>query len=78
MTCKAKSNGEVKMGNLEKAFEKIKEVSNFEEWQEGDKECFVFNDGAIVIECAEDRELNIQVLCGECKKIDFDLDLLEE
>ena len=66
------------MGNLNEAFERIGEIRNFDEWEVGDEELFVFNDGAILIELAEGREFKGRVLAGECTHIDLNLNLLEE
>ena len=60
------------------AFERIGEIRNFDEWEVGDEELFVFNDGAILIELAEGREVKVRVLAGECTHIDLNLNLLEE
>ena len=48
------------------------------EWEVGDEELFVFNDGAILIELAEGREVKVRVLAGECTHIDLNLNLLED
>ena len=66
------------MGNLNEAFERIGEIRNFDEWEVGDEELFVFNDGAILIELAEGREVKVRVLAGGCTHIDLNLNLLEE
>ena len=66
------------MGNLNEAFERIGEIRNFDEWEVGDEELFVFNDGAILIELAEGREVKVRVLAGECTHIDLNLNLLEK
>lgn len=66
------------MGNLNKAFERIREVRSFNEWEVGDEELFVFNDGAILIELAEEGEVKVRVLAGKCTHIDLNLNLLEE
>ena len=66
------------MGNLNEAFERIGEIRNFDEWEVGDEELFVFNDGAILIELAEGREVKVRVLARECTHIDLNLNLLEE
>ena len=66
------------MGNLNEAFERIGEIRNFDEWEVGDEELFVFNDGAMLIELAEGREVKVRVLAGECTHIDLNLNLLED
>lgn len=66
------------MGNLNEAFKRIGEIRNFDEWEVGDEELFVFNDGAILIELAEEREVNIKVLAGGYTHIDLNLNLFED
>ena len=66
------------MGNLNEAFERIGEIRNFDEWEVGDEELFVFNDGAILIELAEGRKGKVRVFAGKCTHIDLNLNLLEE
>ena len=65
------------MENINEALKKIHEIRNFEEWEIGDEELFIFNDGAILIQLNEDREVQIKILAGECVHIDFNLNLLE-
>ena len=65
------------MRNLNEAFKRIGEIRNFDEWEVGDEELFVFNDGAILIELAEEREVNIKVLAGGYTHIDLNLNLFE-
>lgn len=66
------------MRNLNEAFKRIGEIRNFDEWEVGDEELFVFNDGAILIELAEEREVNIKVLAGGYTHIDLNLNLFED
>ena len=65
------------MGNLNEVLAKIREIINFNEWQVGDEELFTLNDGAVLIELAENRELKIKVIVGKPTHLDLNLNLLE-
>lgn len=64
------------MNNLEKAFDEIRKVEDFRNWEPGDQQVFVFNDAVILITLTEERESNINIIAGEPTRINMDLKLL--
>lgn len=61
--------------NLNKALEKIYEENDFTNWEPGDEECFVFNDGVVIIGLSESRKCTIKVIVGEPTKYNMNLSM---
>lgn len=63
--------------NFSQAIRKINESENFKEWEPGDQQAYMFNDGVIIISLSKERECNINVIAGDPIKFDMNLNMLD-
>ena len=73
---KIKRGRKMKMDAYEKIDNIIKERLNEGDWEPGDTEAIVLNDGVIVIEVNEEK-ISVEIIAGEPVKKDITLELTE-